>query len=105
MENIYAIIKKKDSLKKYCYENGYQLEEVISVKNIDKSYVFKFLAKHGLKFSGSDKSYNGYYLKVSKAKKVNKVIGNFFKTFNRGTYITIKLKDSLLRESEMPFSF
>lgn len=105
MENIYAIIKKGGSLKRYCYKNGYKLEEVISVKDVDTTRVSAVLSKHGLKFPDKRKSYKGYYIKVSKGNTLNKIMGYFLNIFTEDSYVSLKIKESFYGRTEVPFSF
>jgi len=105
MENIYAIIKKGSSLKKYCYKNGYKLEEVISVKNMESSKILKILAKHGIDFSDRKETYKTCYIKVSRGNRRSRLIGYFLNLFTEESSVSIKIKDSFYRGTEMPFSF
>lgn len=105
MDKIYAVIKKKGSLKRYCYKNGYKLEEVISVGDVDSSTISKVLSKHGLEFPGEEDSYRGYYIKVSKGSIFTGIAGYFLNLFTEDSYVSMKIKESFYGGTEMPFSF
>lgn len=105
MEKIYAIIKKDGSLKKYCYKNGYKLEEVISVGDVDNNRISKVLSKHGLQFPGKAGSYRGYYIKVTKGSIFTGIAGYFLNLFTEDSYVSMKIKESFYGGTEMPFSF
>lgn len=105
MENIYAIIKKGGSLKRYCYKNGYKLEEIISVKDVDTNRVSAALSKHGLKFPSRKDSYRGYYIRVSKGNIFTGIAGYFLNLFTEDSYVSMKIKESFYGGTEVPFSF
>lgn len=105
MENVYAILEKKSSLKKYCYRNGYKLERVISEKNVEIDKVLKVLSKHGIKFSNKKEAYKGYYIEVSKGNFFSNSIGYLLNIFIKDSYVSMKIKDSFSGDTEMPFSF
>ena len=105
VENIYAIINKDDSLKRYCYKNGYKLEEVVSVKSVESSKILKILARHGIEFSDRKVTYRTYYIKVSRGSRRSRLIGYFLNLFTEESSVSIKIKDSFYGGTEIPFSF
>lgn len=105
MEKVYAIIKKNSSLKKYCYKNGYKLQEIISLKDVDTNKISALLLKHGLQFPDNSDSYRGYYIKVNKGSKFTRLIGYFLNLFTEDSYVSIKIKESFYGDTAVPFSF